>query len=178
MIQLSRQVGISPAQREAAISGAIYVDEVCKSGVVDAGGEESTCSETVEGPPEWLATTVGSSVATVGESEAPVVEGPEAPKDEELGRVAEEEAEMEQEVGLDTTAGGAGDSGAGQNENDVDLSLGPEEGMLGVQWERWEQVAANASVTVSEAVSCGFHVKNKAIIAQKHTQTQKHTSKR
>jgi hypothetical protein len=35
------------------------------------------------------------------------------------------------------------------------------DGILGVAWERWEQIAENASVSVGEAVACARQVQNK-----------------
>jgi len=100
------------------------------------------------------------------EEHMPVHEGPFLPQVEEAG---EEKQGGGQGTGEEASDQGVGGEGSGVRSEALKGNscnrhpsepLEPE-GILGVAWERWEQIAENASVSVGEAVACAMEVQKK-----------------
>jgi hypothetical protein len=99
------------------------------------------------------------------EEHMPVHEGPFFAQDEEEGEEKQRGGQGTGEEASDQGVGGEG-SGVGSEalkgnrHNSTSEPLEPD-GILGVAWERWEQIAENASVSVGEAVACAMQVQKK-----------------
>jgi len=104
------------------------------------------------------------------EEHKPVHEGPCLAQDEEEGEEKQGGGQGTGEEASDQGVGGQGSGVASEalkgkrhkssSCNSTSEPLEPD-GMLGVAWERWEQIAENASVSVGEAVACAMQVQKK-----------------